>query len=172
MGGSGRVFVGCVVLAVTGLAPPVSAATSLEIGMLRSTMSDVGNRVSLGMRFGPVQPQKADAEFGVTLFAGTEEASAYDGSILGAAGAALDLGIARSFASGPEAAFVPRLSLTAVSAVGEGGGGVAMGVNGGISYVTLPARGAGVRIDAGFRWLPLPQDNETLWNLSLGLLWP
>ena len=172
MGGLGRALAALQVLAVTVFALPVFAATSLEVGMLGSTAApDASNRVSLGMRFGPVQPQQADAEFAVTVFAGAQESAWSDGSVLGGAGAMLDLGMARSFASGPAVALVPRLSLIAVSAVGEGGAGVAMGLSGGIGFVTLPAQGAGVRIDAGYRWLALPQDREGLWSISIGALW-
>ena len=147
-------------------AAPAIASTSLEGGVIVPS-SEATRQPSLGIRFGPARPGTSGAEIGLTLFDGNEVSGVE-------AGAITDLGYGRAIPLGTNASFVPRLGVTALGAVGEGGGGIAAGLVVAAGVVLLPTDRLGLRLDLGYRALAsgFAYDSEQLWSVSMGIVWP
>jgi len=144
------------------------AGTSLEAGWMSSTeRGDAGNAVTLGARFGPVQPAKTGGELAIGLYAGFTHTTVEVGSV----GAVLDLDLARAAALAEGAAWTSRAGTTLLGGVGEGGGGMAAGFNAGVGLASAPSSGVGLRADLGYRLL-FSRGTQGLVSVSFGVVWP
>ena len=142
-----------------GATQTVGASTSYEAGALFLSEATAKN---LGVRLGPARPGTSGAEFGLTAFDAHGASGVWFGGIA-------DLAYASAIAVGSQAAFVPRLGVTALGALGEGGGGAGAGLVVGAGVV-LPARGFGLRADVSYRTIPLSFAPNEMWSVSIGLV--
>jgi len=122
-----------------------------------------GTVPQVGLRVAAIRPNRLNVDFALAVFP----------TILGE-GALLampDLDVAYVLPAGEQVLVAPRVGVSALAGVGEGGGGALPGYNVGLGVVARVQPSLAIRVDYTYRRLLVGEESYPLTSLSFGIGW-